>query len=319
MPSTAQALGTTVEAIRGMNALEQLELVASYFEPFKGRLRSLADCYMAILWPAAVGKPDGEVIFPPGSQAMLMNRGLDIDHDGAVTKAEATSFVANRLQEGLAAGVACEVGTLSPTTEAKSMPIAAILAAFGPILAQLVPQVAKVLNPKPTDVAGRNMDLIKLVLDTIVSASGQPNVQAAVEAMQGDRDVQKTVQEAVVREPQIMAMLEIGAGDFKSAREANVALVAAATKWWQLLLNPVLLVTIFVLPLVYMFVYGMTFGRADVGLLAKVSPDVIAQTMGTVIGLVLGGIMGFWMGQTFQQTNRRATDQNLMVKEEAKP
>jgi hypothetical protein len=227
--------------------------------------------------------------------------------------------VANRLQEGLAAGVACEVGTLSPTTEAKSMPIAAILAAFGPILAQLVPQVAKVLNPKPTDVAGRNMDLIKLVLDTIVSASGQPNVQAAVEAMQGDRDVQKTVQEAVVREPQIMAMLEIGAGDFKSAREANVALVAAATKWWQLLLNPVLLVTIFVLPLVYMFVYGMTFGRADVGLLAKVSPDVIAQTMGTVIGLVLGGIMGFWMGQTFQQTNRRATDQNLMVKEEAKP
>jgi membrane protein YqaA with SNARE-associated domain len=38
-----------------------------------------------------------------------------------------------------------------------------------------------------------------------------------------------------------------------------------------------------------------------------------------VIGLVLGGIMGFWMGQTFQQTNRRATDQNLMVKEEAKP
>lgn len=101
MPKTAIGLGTTVEAIRAMSFEQQLELVRRYFLPYVGRLHTFPDVYMAILWPGAIGAPDDTVIFPPGSRAELLNRGLDIDHDGAVTKAEAASFPAKRLVEGL--------------------------------------------------------------------------------------------------------------------------------------------------------------------------------------------------------------------------
>jgi hypothetical protein len=100
-PAAAAALGTTLDALGAMTAEEQLEYVAGYFAPYRGRLRSLSDVYMAILWPRAIGKPDSEVIFGAGSNAYLQNRGLDLDHNGAVTKAEAASLVNQRLIEGL--------------------------------------------------------------------------------------------------------------------------------------------------------------------------------------------------------------------------
>jgi len=101
MAATARDLNTTTEALAKMSAVEQLDYVDRYFRPYTGRLKTLSDVYMAILWPAAVGKPEGAVIFPLGSQAYLVNRGLDIDHDGAVTKSEATMFVAKVLAEGM--------------------------------------------------------------------------------------------------------------------------------------------------------------------------------------------------------------------------
>ncbi len=58
MPTTAAALGTTTEQLAAMTAEEQLLFVRKYFLPQKGRLHNLGDVYMAILWPAAVGKPE---------------------------------------------------------------------------------------------------------------------------------------------------------------------------------------------------------------------------------------------------------------------
>lgn len=101
MPATAQSLGTWVEMLAELTAEQQLDYVAKYFAPYRGRLRTLSDTYMAILWPRAIGTADNEQIFPPGSKAYLQNRGLDIDHDGAVTKAEAAQFVVAALAEGL--------------------------------------------------------------------------------------------------------------------------------------------------------------------------------------------------------------------------
>lgn len=45
---TAAGLGTTTAAIRRMNPVEQLQPVEKYFTPFKGRLNSLADVYLAV-------------------------------------------------------------------------------------------------------------------------------------------------------------------------------------------------------------------------------------------------------------------------------
>lgn len=103
MPTTARALGTSVEKLAAMSAEDQLNFVWKYFRPYDGRLRSLADVYMAILWPAAVGKPDSFALFT-GGVAYRQNAGLDVDKDGRVTKAEAAAKVAALLPEGLKPG-----------------------------------------------------------------------------------------------------------------------------------------------------------------------------------------------------------------------
>jgi hypothetical protein len=99
--SWAAAHGYTRERLSAMTDVEQLDVVREYFAPYRGRLKTLSDVYMAILWPTAVGLPDDAIIFKPGSKAFLANRGLDIDHDGAVSKGEAAAFVAAKLTKGM--------------------------------------------------------------------------------------------------------------------------------------------------------------------------------------------------------------------------
>lgn len=103
MPATARGLGTSVEALAAMTAEDQLNFVWKYFAPFKGRLKSLADVYMAILWPKAVGKSDDYAVFT-GGVAYRQNAGLDTDKDGKVTKREAARKVMGLLEEGLRPG-----------------------------------------------------------------------------------------------------------------------------------------------------------------------------------------------------------------------
>jgi hypothetical protein len=100
MPSTARLLNTTTDALAAMDAVAQLDYVERYFLPYTGRLSTLSDAYMAVLWPKAIGEPDGEVIFGAGSQTFLQNCGLDLNHDGEVTKAECAAFVRHKLDEG---------------------------------------------------------------------------------------------------------------------------------------------------------------------------------------------------------------------------
>ena len=105
MPSTAKGLGTTTDALAAMTAEDQLDFVRAYFQPFKGRLLTISDVYMAILWPAAVGKPEAHVLFKSPSKQFQQNAGLDVNKDGQVTKGEAAGKVYDRLQKGLAVGL----------------------------------------------------------------------------------------------------------------------------------------------------------------------------------------------------------------------
>lgn len=105
MPSTAQALGTTTDQLARMSAVAQLDVVERYFRPRAGRLRSLEDLYMAILWPAAIGKPLDHVLFskadPANPKRYVQNAGLDYNRDGTITKAEAAAKVRRMLELGL--------------------------------------------------------------------------------------------------------------------------------------------------------------------------------------------------------------------------
>lgn len=67
MPKTAVRLGTTVEAIRKLDAAGQLPLVERYLAPFKGRLGSQQAVAMAVFYPVAMTWPEDKP-FPAAVQ-----------------------------------------------------------------------------------------------------------------------------------------------------------------------------------------------------------------------------------------------------------
>ena len=104
MPGTAIELGTTTDDLAAMTAEEQLNYVEKYFNPYKNRLETIEDVYMAILWPAAIGKANSWVLFSNPSAHYNRNSGLDTNQDGVVTKEEAAAMVKARLLKGRGAG-----------------------------------------------------------------------------------------------------------------------------------------------------------------------------------------------------------------------
>jgi peptidoglycan hydrolase-like protein with peptidoglycan-binding domain len=99
MPDTARRLGTSVEELRTMDAVTQLDYVYKYFrmvgvKPGMG----LGDLYMAVFMPAHVGKDDNFVLGQSGAtgfsgKVYAQNKGLDKNKDGAITVADVKSSV----------------------------------------------------------------------------------------------------------------------------------------------------------------------------------------------------------------------------------
>lgn len=105
MPQTALILGTSTDELAAMDFIEQMDYVLEYFVNRRNKLKTLADIYMAILWPVAVGKPSDYVLFraddPKYPKRYMQNRGLDFNKDGVVTKAECAAKVEAMLAMGL--------------------------------------------------------------------------------------------------------------------------------------------------------------------------------------------------------------------------
>lgn len=86
MPKTAIGLGTTTDALRAMSNVEQLEYVKKHLSRFKGSYAHWVDLYLAIFWPAGVGKPDTYTI--TADNVALMNPLFDLNGDKDITKSE---------------------------------------------------------------------------------------------------------------------------------------------------------------------------------------------------------------------------------------
>ena len=99
--AAAKDAGTTLEALLKMTAEQQLDYVYNFFKPYANRLQTLSDVYSRIIWPVAVGKPEDYKIFTQGTTAYLQNRGLDINKDGFITKAECAAKVQEKYVRGL--------------------------------------------------------------------------------------------------------------------------------------------------------------------------------------------------------------------------
>jgi hypothetical protein len=93
LPSTAKSLGTTTKALRHMGAVEQLDYVQRHLALYKGRLSTLEDVYMAILWPKAIGQTADYILFTKLFVEYSQNSALDLNSGGQITKAEAPMVI----------------------------------------------------------------------------------------------------------------------------------------------------------------------------------------------------------------------------------
>ena len=85
MPSTARELGTSIEGLLKMSNVEQLDFVYKYLKRYKGRMKRWIDVYLAVFYPAAIGKGDNYVIksdlVAKQNQIFDLNKDLDISVD----------------------------------------------------------------------------------------------------------------------------------------------------------------------------------------------------------------------------------------------
>ena len=116
LESTANGLGTSTAALSSMSREEQMAYVERYLEPFAGRLNNVGDLYMAVHWPAGVGKDDNYVMYRQGSAEYDANSGLDKNGDGTVTRGETLA----RLMEATGGGTRSMTNAGRPLTEAST-------------------------------------------------------------------------------------------------------------------------------------------------------------------------------------------------------
>jgi hypothetical protein len=100
MPATAKGLGTSTEALKAMTNVAQLDYVFKYLKPWKGRMKSYADTYMAIFFPAAIGKSRDYVLETKNLKAdtiATQNRIFDLNKDKKITKGEFEDFIMRKV------------------------------------------------------------------------------------------------------------------------------------------------------------------------------------------------------------------------------
>lgn len=203
-----------------------------------------------------------------------------------------------------------------PQTETPQMPIAALIAAFGPMLVDMIPTIAKLFD-KTTQTPAK-VEAVTKVFDTIVKATGTTNVQQAIEVMQADPAQLKVAKDAVITEPSIMSLLvvEIGQG-IEGARKADAALAANEKPFYKV--SAVFWISLILTPMVMWYVGSSIVGGVKI-------PDEMPWALkfllllfgnewdsgakvglaNLVVGMILGGIVGVYYGVSVTQNKQQS-------------
>ena len=286
MPKTAIGLGTTVDKLAAMDAVEQLDWVARYFKPYAKRVNSLSDMYMAILLPKAVGFDESAPLFTGGT-AYRQNAGLDADNDGIITKAEATGRVTATLWKGMQPPNVYEEKDMPTTSIAGSI----LTNALPSLLGQL-PEIAKIF--KNPDVAERNVEAVSKVGEILINATGSTNMQEAVERVQADPKTASEVNEALRNNRADLMdvterMAKIEDARVESAREFNTGEpLLVNTRWLKIKFVHLLSMLLVLL------------GGAAAGFVLITSQDPSERVMALQTLLIVGfaGVAQFWLGSS---------------------
>lgn len=78
-----------------MSFNEQMDLVYQYLKPFKGKMNSFLDVYLAVFFPNAMNQSDEYVFQTKGLSASLIakqNPAFDTNKDGQIKRKEVTDF-----------------------------------------------------------------------------------------------------------------------------------------------------------------------------------------------------------------------------------
>ena len=194
-----------------------------------------------------------------------------------------------------------------PQLQGAQMDPMSLLAVFGPVIAQLIPQVGQLFGGQKDK---QNVEVVGKIFDTIVQATGQTGpadmgrVGAAIRAMQTNSTVKKSVTEAVVTHPEIIGLLEVGGG-IKEARAASLAIQTSDKPFWY---SPMFWISAAFFPMMYLIVASVLFTvqPAATPLVgapwwAMVGFDQATRSglVNLIVGMVFGGVVGVWFGTSY--------------------
>ena len=170
----------------------------------------------------------------------------------------------------------------------KAEPMTPFIAAALPALVQTIPELIRSFGDG--EVTERNAKAAEAVLQVVQTATGTPNAQAAVEAVQSDPAARIAATEALEAE-HWFETTEAGGGGIAGAREFNLKVSDGNP-----LMMPALWISILLLVPVYVVVGAVVLGE---GWSAEVRIQVVTAVLATM------GIVGaFWLGSSFAKRER---------------
>ncbi|MCX7902008.1 MAG: hypothetical protein N2483_06920 [Burkholderiaceae bacterium] len=156
------------------------------------------------------------------------------------------------------------------------------IAAALPAVINAAPALIDLFKGK-SEVAQRNAEAAKVVVDIAKTAVGAVNEQDLVQKLEQDPEAPKIVRRAI--EDRWFEITEAGGGGIAGAREANKDQPPPAR-------NMALWVTAALLPLVYLTAGAVLFGP-------NFSDDMRSFVVGAVMTGTLGAIVAFWLGSSW--------------------
>lgn len=99
MPDTAKGLGTSIQQLKSMTNVSQLDYVKKYYYPYRNKITRFVDLYLVTFYPVALTKPDGFVLGSERSMAFAkkvyeQNKGIDQNGDGLISVADFKKWIA---------------------------------------------------------------------------------------------------------------------------------------------------------------------------------------------------------------------------------
>lgn len=168
----------------------------------------------------------------------------------------------------------------------------ALIPALLPSIIQAIPALIGVFGKG--EQSKKNAAAAQIVADTVVKATESVNLQEAVEKMATDETAKAAAQAAVLAQPAIAMLLEVGGG-IEAARKANV--IDPAVSWWRPLAAPAFIVSLVLLGIV-VYVIASILGDA-----ATWRPEDRSQILMLIVAIT-SGVMGYYLGSSLGSSKK---------------